>query len=84
MHTESEIQGNNSASHRGGNTVWLRQSNIVSHKDGEKPNAERTVMPSNRLATHIIGHFSPKRQTLATCVATSQRLAVTTEQVVTT
>ena len=41
MHTESKIRGNNNASHR----VSLRQSNIVSRRDGkenkERPNTKK-------------------------------------------
>ena len=34
MHTASKTQGNNNASHRGGNTCLPEKSNIVSRRDG--------------------------------------------------
>ena len=68
MHTENKIQGNNNASHRGGNTVSLRHSDTASRRDGkenkEKPNCcSHTAghgTPSNRVAS--VGRLKPNAE----------------------
>ena len=64
MHTESKIQRNNNASHRGGNTVWLRQTDTVSHRDG-KPNAENR--DAFKLTRNSLDTFHPRDKRCHVC-----------------